>query len=55
MRSASENGPKEYFSMNSHDDIRIEVATETEIPLILTFIKELAQYEKLLDSVQVTE
>src|SRR5688572_8092869 len=36
-------------------DIRIERARETDIPLVLAFIKELAQFEKLLTSVQVTE
>lgn len=54
MRAASEIGTKENFSMKTNNHIRIEVATETDIPLILTFIKELARYEKLLDSVQVT-
>ncbi len=34
---------------------RVEIATEADIPLILTFIRELAQYERLLDSVQATE
>lgn len=41
--------------MKIHNDLRIEVATQADVPLILTFIKELAQYEKLQDSVRVTE
>jgi GNAT superfamily N-acetyltransferase len=35
--------------------IRLERATEREIPLILRFIKELAEYEKLADLVVATE
>ncbi len=41
--------------MNATDDFRIDIATEAHIPLILTFIKELAEFEQLLESVQVTE
>ena len=37
------------------DKLIIRNAVETDIPLILTFIKELAEYEKLLDQVKVTE
>ena len=37
------------------DKLRIEAASEAEIPLLLTFVKELAAYEKLLDHVSVTE
>jgi len=33
----------------------IRQAVEEDIPLILSFIKELAEYEKLLDQVKVTE
>ena len=34
--------------------LRIESAAEADIPLLLTFIKELAAYENLLDDVSVT-
>ncbi|HKO45116.1 MAG TPA: GNAT family N-acetyltransferase [Pyrinomonadaceae bacterium] len=37
------------------DKLRIESASETDIPLVLTFIKELAAYEQLLDHVKVNE
>ncbi len=37
------------------NNFRIEVATEPDIPLLVTFIKELAEYEALLDHVNVTE
>lgn len=35
--------------------VRIEEATEKDVPLILAFIRELAQYERVLDKVTVTE
>jgi len=35
--------------------LRIEDATEADVPLILTFIRELAEYEEGLDRVSVTE
>ena len=35
--------------------IRIEQATKTQVPLILYFIKQLAEYEKLLDHVTADE
>jgi len=35
--------------------IRIECATEKDIPLILTFIKELAEYERLSEQCVATE
>jgi len=38
-----------------NDKIRIESASEADIPLLLTFIRELAAYEELLDYVSVTE
>jgi len=38
---------------NNH--IRIEMATDADVPLILSFIRELAQYERLLDRVHATE
>ena len=34
--------------------VRIERVTEEDLPLILAFIQELAEYERLLDSVSVT-
>ena len=37
------------------DKLRIQSASEADIPLVLTFIKELAAYEELLDNVGVTE
>ena len=37
------------------DKLKIESASETEIPLLLTFIKELASYEQLLEHVKVNE
>ncbi len=36
-------------------DIRISIATETDIPLILSFINGLAEYERLADQVVATE
>ncbi|MCA1604409.1 MAG: N-acetyltransferase, partial [Acidobacteria bacterium] len=35
--------------------IRIEPATEQDVPLILEFVRGLAEYEKHLDRVKVTE
>ena len=35
--------------------LRIEAALESDIPLLLAFIKELAAYEELLDHASVTE
>jgi len=40
---------------NLLNTLTIRQAVESDIPLILTFIKELAEYEKLLDQVKVTE
>ena len=37
------------------EPIRIERATEKDIPLILTFIKELAEYERLSEQCVATE
>ena len=36
-------------------DVRIEQATENDVPLLLKLIRGLAQYEKLLDWVSATE
>jgi GNAT superfamily N-acetyltransferase len=40
---------------NLPNDIIIRQAAEEDIPLILTFINELAEYEKLLHQVKATE
>jgi GNAT superfamily N-acetyltransferase len=37
------------------DSLRIEPATERDIPLILEFVRGLAEYEKHLDRVETTE
>src|SRR5262249_38611470 len=36
-------------------ELRIREAAELDVPLIATLIRELAEYERLLDSVQMTE
>ena len=41
--------------MVSSGSLRIEPATERDIPLILEFIRGLAEYEKHLDKVEATE
>lgn len=41
--------------MNQNNNIVIRFATASDVPLILQFIKELADYEKLLDQVVATE
>lgn len=41
--------------MNVEINLRIEPATEKDVPLILTLIRGLAEYERLLDSVSATE
>ena len=41
--------------MSSSSEFRIEAATESDVPLILTFIKGLAQYEGLAHEVVATE
>lgn len=41
--------------MTSTGSLRIEPATERDIPLILEFVRGLAEYEKHLDRVEVTE
>ena len=41
--------------MSSSSEFRIESATESDIPLILTFIKGLAEYEGLAHEVVATE
>ncbi|HYJ86550.1 MAG TPA: GNAT family N-acetyltransferase [Pyrinomonadaceae bacterium] len=41
--------------MDSTESLRIEPATERDIPLILEFVRGLAEYEKHLDRVEATE
>lgn len=41
--------------MSSYNALRIEPATERDIPLILEFVRGLAEYEKHLDRVEATE
>lgn len=38
-----------------HTEFSVRMAIEADVPLILQFIKELAEYEKLLDEVVATE
>ncbi|HSP16412.1 MAG TPA: GNAT family N-acetyltransferase [Thermoanaerobaculia bacterium] len=38
-----------------HPELNIRVATEADIPLILQFIRDLAEYERLADKVVATE
>jgi GNAT superfamily N-acetyltransferase len=37
------------------NELRITKATEQDVPLILSFIRQLAEYEKLLDKTEVNE
>ena len=41
--------------MRGPDGVEIRVATEDDVPLILSFIRELAEYEKLSHEVVATE
>lgn len=41
--------------MSSSNALRIEPATDRDIPLILEFVRGLAEYEKHLDRVEATE
>jgi GNAT superfamily N-acetyltransferase len=41
--------------VSSSESIRIEPATERDVPLILEFVRSLAEYEKHLDYVEATE
>lgn len=41
--------------MTRADELKIKHATVEDVPLLLTFIRELANYEKLPDSVSATE
>jgi GNAT superfamily N-acetyltransferase len=40
---------------SAKESIRIERAVEGQVPLILSFIRQLAEYEKLLDKVEADE
>ncbi|MDR3342429.1 MAG: GNAT family N-acetyltransferase [Treponema sp.] len=42
-----------HFQINEH--VQLRFAKEQDIPLVLRFIRELAEYEHLLDQVEVTE
>ena len=41
--------------MSDAKDLSLKMATEQDVPLILTFIKGLAEYERLADAVIATE
>ncbi len=41
--------------LEKNNELRFRYAEETDIPLILQFIKDLAAYEKMLDDVVATE
>jgi len=41
--------------MSEAEDLSLKMATEHDVPLILTFIKALAEYERLADAVIATE
>ena len=41
--------------MSASNPLRIEQATEKDVPLILAFVRELAEYEQALDRVVATE
>lgn len=41
--------------MNGSPSLRIEPATEREVPLVLALIRELAEYERLADEAVATE
>jgi len=41
--------------MSERAPLRIEAATENDVPLILAFIRDLAEYERALDRVTATE
>ncbi len=46
---------QEHKSLSSPYSVRIEPATERDIPLILEFVRGLAEYEKHLDRLETTE
>jgi GNAT superfamily N-acetyltransferase len=41
--------------MSARSPLRIEAATENDVPLILAFIRDLAEYERALERVTATE
>ncbi len=41
--------------MSTADPVVVRVATVADAPLILSFIRELAEYERMLDEVEATE
>jgi len=41
--------------MDTSDKLRIDQATENDVPLLLSLIRGLAEYERLLDTVSATE
>lgn len=43
------------MSVNPEKRVKVRVATVADVPLILSFIKGLAEYEKLLHEVEATE
>jgi GNAT superfamily N-acetyltransferase len=58
IKSAADGFVRERFGMSSAagtDSLRIEKARETDISLILSFIRELAEYERLSHEVVATE
>ena len=46
---------EENYFVDSSRSVRIEPATERDLPLILEFVRGLAEYEKHLDRVEATE
>lgn len=40
---------------NRNNDLQINAATEADVPLLLTFIREMAEYEKVPDRVSTSE
>jgi GNAT superfamily N-acetyltransferase len=51
----SESGPEGRMSAASSQDIVLRFAVEKDLPLIMEFIRSLAEYEHLLDKVSATE
>jgi GNAT superfamily N-acetyltransferase len=45
----------QYYDYTKNKDVAIRFATEQDTPLILSFIKGLAEYENMLDQVTATE
>jgi GNAT superfamily N-acetyltransferase len=53
--TVSTDSPSSATSASSSTAITIRAATERDVPLILSFIRQLAEYERLLDAVKATE